>query len=268
MPLIDCHVHAFDDSTAKIAVETLATNAGIPYYTNGTIPDTLEKMHKWGVTRGMLLPIATKPHTQSALNNWAKDMQDEHEEFLSFGSIYPKADSAAKELEHIKELGLHGVKLHGTYQNFTMQDESLYPLFGIMAELQLPVLIHMGYFYGDTLIADPVDVAKVSDLYPNLIIIAAHMGGLEILDDAEKYLVGRDRIYFDTAYAGFWKSDKQKIASMIQKHGADKVLFSSDTPWSTPEIETAFVEDLGLSEEEKEFIYYKNAAKLFGVTDI
>jgi len=47
-----------------------------------------------------------------------------------------------------------------------------------------------------------------------------------------------------------------------KNHGADKILFASDCPWSCPLSEINLIEGLGLSDAEKEMIYYKNAERL------
>ncbi|MBQ1518990.1 MAG: amidohydrolase family protein, partial [Ruminococcus sp.] len=52
---------------------------------------------------------------------------------------------------------------------------------------------------------------------------------------------------------------------IIRKQGADKVLFGSDCPWDDPANEIAMIEDLPLTSEEKEMIFYRNAEKLLGV---
>ena len=52
---------------------------------------------------------------------------------------------------------------------------------------------------------------------------------------------------------------------IIEKHGADKILFASDSPWHNPAWEKHMVESLNLTEEEKEKIYWKNAVKLLNI---
>ena len=52
---------------------------------------------------------------------------------------------------------------------------------------------------------------------------------------------------------------------IVEKHGADKLLLGSDGPWHTVEMEDRFLSTLGLSDEEKDKIYYKNAVKLLNL---
>ena len=46
--VIDSHVHIFTDSIAEKAITRLAGICHMPYYTNGTLSDTREKMEQWG----------------------------------------------------------------------------------------------------------------------------------------------------------------------------------------------------------------------------
>ena len=52
---------------------------------------------------------------------------------------------------------------------------------------------------------------------------------------------------------------------ILDKHGADKMLFGTDTPWHTPSMELRLLNSLDMSEEDREKIFYKNAQKLLGI---
>ena len=51
---------------------------------------------------------------------------------------------------------------------------------------------------------------------------------------------------------------------ILDKTGIDKILFATDTPWSHFSDTVKFVEKLGLSDSEKEKVYFKNALKILG----
>ena len=91
----------------------------------------------------MILPIATKPAQQSIINSWAKEIMNER--VYAYGSVHPDAEDALDELEHIKQSGLFGVKLHPEYQLFYPDDEKLFPIYEKACELKLPVVFHGGY---------------------------------------------------------------------------------------------------------------------------
>jgi uncharacterized protein len=58
---------------------------------------------------------------------------------------------------------------------------------------------------------------------------------------------------------------KDKVTEMIKAHGADKVLFGTDYPMWSHEEELERFYSLGLTDEERELILWKNAAKLLGI---
>lgn len=263
--LIDFHVHAFADSIAARAMEKLSNTAKIIPHTDGTVADTVKKQKEWGIGLGVLLPIATKPSQQNTINNWAAEVGRNFEEIIPFGSVHPYAEDALEELERIKALGLKGIKLHPDYQGFFIDDPKAFRIYEKCAELSLPVVFHAGFdaVSPDVIHALPKASLNAHRAVPQMTMILAHMGGARCWDDVEQFLVGED-IYFDISFtAGEISSEQAK--RIIKNHGADKILFASDCPWSCPLSEINLIECLGLSDAEKEMIYHKNAEKLLGL---
>ncbi len=259
--LIDSHAHAFADSIAERAVEKLKATANVPAYTNGTIKDADRVLASCGVDYAVLLPVATKPTQQTTINNWAKE--EYKGRFISFGTVHPAAEDAVDEIGRIKELGLKGVKLHNDYQGVFIFDERCIPIYKRCEELSLPVVFHMGYDPVSPLVhrAMPYDLIELSEKFPKLKIIAAHMGGMYAWESVYKYIAGRKNIYLDTAFvAGY--IDPGIFAEIVRKHGADRVLFGSDLPWSSPDMEVELIENSPFTDEEKERIFWKNTAEL------
>lgn len=264
---IDFHTHAFVDTIAEKAMaklENTLLTSGYPDceppVTRGTVGELLAVMDKSGVDKAVLLPIATKPSQQKTINDWAKSVSSER--LICFGSVHPDAEDAFEELERIKALGLKGVKLHPDYQDFFADDEKLFPIYRKCADLGLPVILHAGLdaLSMDCIHCTPQMSARVLDEIPEMTLILAHLGGNEVWDDVEKYLVGRN-VYLDTAFIAGHISDQQALR-IFRNHGIDKILFASDCPWHTPAKEKAMLERIGLSESELEAVSHKNAEKL------
>lgn len=258
--LIDAHVHMFSEKIAQKALTNLATICKSPYFTNGTLADTKEKLHEWGVDAAFAMNIATKPSQQTIVNNWAASIDDSM--FYSFGSVHPDAPDALEELRRIKELGLYGVKLHPDYQGFLIDDPRLFPIYDAIAALELPVTFHTGWdpLSPNLVHASPKAVAKVARQFPKLTIIAAHMGGMALYGEAEEYVAGQN-IFIDTAMSARLCQPEQ-FERLVSKHGSERVLFGSDCPWSRSCDEFDFIEHTHLSDREKENIYYRNAQAL------
>ena len=92
------------------------------------------------------------------------------------------------------------------------------------------------------------------------IIIAAHFGGHAQWDDVEKHLAGRN-IYLDTSM-GFEYFSHEQFIRIVRTHGADTVLFGSDSPWSNAKAEIEHLNTLPLSQREKDDILFGNAKRL------
>ena len=261
--LIDFHMHVFPDNLAEKAVKKLSKTAGMPYNTDGTVLDTRNKLDQWGIDCGVVMQIATKPGQQKSINDWASSIQ--WGKVLCFGSIHPDAGDALEELHRIKELGLKGVKLHPDYQNFMIDEERMFPIYETITRLRLPVMFHTGFdaVSPDLIHAPSKSVARVASLFPSMKVIAAHMGGLDRYDEAEEYLISSN-IYFDTSMSSIFCRPEQ-FERMIKKHGADRILFATDCPWSNPLDELELINRIDITEDDKQKIFYKNAVKLLGI---
>ena len=93
--------------------------------------------------------------------------------------------------------------------------------------------------------------------------IAAHLGGQSMWDDVEEYIAGTD-IYIDTSM-GFEMYSTEQFLRILKKHGSDKILFGTDSPWSDSGKERQKLLSLPISDEEKENILHKNAEKLLRI---
>lgn len=265
MKYFDTHVHFFPDQLAGKALPKLREISKCETYSDGTRQGTVDKLAAWGCCGGMVLHIATNAHQQTSVNNFAQESQ--HDNLYCFGSVYPFADNALEELDRVKELGLYGIKLHPDYQEFMVADPKVLPIYAKAEQLGLPIAFHTGRDpLSPNLVHCPPDqLAKVADMFPKLTIIAAHMGGMDMPQEAAKHLAGKPNVYFDTAFASHFLTSAQ-LGELIQLHGADRVLFATDCPWSTVPAERELLLAAGLSPADLERVAYRNAEELFGIT--
>ena len=56
--------------------------------------------------------------------------------------------------------------------------------------------------------------------------------------------------------------DPIQLERMIKSHGAEKILFASDCPWSDPRREKVMIEALDLRQREKDAIFSQNILRL------
>lgn len=262
--LIDFHTHCFPEKIAERAVEKLSfVSGGLEYHTNGTLDGLKASMQKGGVDVSVILSIATNAHQQKSVNDFAASVNNEHDIF-AFGSVFPDAPDALEELERIKALGLKGVKLHPDYQGFDVDDPKCKPIYKKISQLGLITVFHAGFDYGfaPPYGGTPEKMLKALSWFDSPV-VAAHWGGVNCCEDVVKLLCGRD-IYFDTSF-GYGQMPKFYAEKIIEKHGTDKLLFGTDTPWHTAGMEMRLLSTLGLAESDMDKITFGNAKRLLGI---
>ena len=261
--LIDFHTHCFPDTLAQKAIERLSyASGGMRPHTDGTLKDLHRSMQEGGVDVSVVLNIATNPHQQTSVNGFAREINGEN--IVAFGSVFPFAEDALDQLEQIKLSGLKGVKLHPDYQGFEVNDIRLKPLYRKIGELGLITVFHAGFDYGfpPPYGATPEKLAQAIEWFDSPV-IAAHWGGLGCGEGVLEHLCGKN-VYFDTSF-GCGQMPRYYAQKIIERHGADKILFGTDTPWHTPEMELSLLSTLRLSEQERALITHQNAQRLLGI---
>ena len=262
--LIDFHTHCFPEKIAKTALEKLSfVSGGLKYHTDGTVDGLKKSMQDGGVDISVVLNIATNARQQKNVNDFAASINNCNDIF-AFGSVFPDAEDALSELERIKDLGLKGVKLHPDYQGFCVDDEKMKPIYKKIGNLGLITVFHAGFDYGFSppYNATPEKLEKALSWF-DAPVIAAHWGGLNCNEEVLNRLCGKN-VYFDVSF-GYASLPQYYADTIIEKHGTDKILFGTDTPWHTPEMEKRLLGTLNLTDSEYEKIYSLNAKKLLRI---
>ncbi len=258
--IIDAHAHIFPSKVAIKATQATANYYGAQMYGNGTIEDLLNKGKEINVYKYIVHSTATKVDQVESINDFIADAQARNQSLIGFGTLHPDLTDVKLEVDRLITLGLKGIKLHPDFQDFNIDDASMMPIYEAL-EGRLPVLIHMGDEKRNS--SSPKRLANVLNKFPNLTVIAAHLGGYQMWVDSIKYLVGKN-LYLDTSSSLAFLG-KEKATYIIKEHGTKKVLFGTDYPmWShKEELERFF--NLDLTAEEQECILWKNASKLLNL---
>ncbi len=263
--VIDFHTHVFPDSLAARAKQVLIekTNSFYEPITDMTVQGLLSYMNEWGIDISVVQPVVTKPSQFKTTNEWAKSICSER--LISFGGIHPDTKNYKAEIDEIAALGLKGMKFHAEYQDFYLDEDRMLRIYDYAISKGLILLHHAGIdpgFSGDCH-TSPKQFASVMNKLGGGTVIAAHFGGHAQWDDVEEYLAGTD-VYLDTSM-GFSYNDSEQFFRIIKKHGADKVLFASDSPWGSTKDEISHINELPLTKDEKDMIFYKNAKRILGL---
>ncbi len=265
--IIDFHTHVFPDKIAKPTIDFLASKSGYVPYGNGTLQSLISLMDKGRIDKSVILPVVTKPSQFNSINTFAASINDT-ERIISFGGIHPADETPEAHLDEIKKMGLYGIKLHPDYQGTFIDDERYIRIIRYAFSIGLPVVTHAGVDDGCTgeVKCTPDRILRVLDAVykggtpsePELIL--AHGGGFKMYDEVIRKLSGCP-VYFDLAYISEY-ADEETLLRVIKSHGADKILFATDSPWSDPGISAERIRHLPLTENELQKIFFKNAVSL------
>lgn len=272
--IIDMHTHLFPDIIAPKAVSALAKDAalaGMKPNTDGTKKGILDSMKRGEVDISVVLPVVTSVSQFDSINRFAHSVNNIDDGIISFGGIHPNDDDIRAHLQYIHDLGLKGVKVHPDYQGTFFDDEGMYDIIRGCFDLGLVFVTHAGYdpAFSDVHCPPKTARAVLDRVYDEThftepFVVFAHLGGMQMYDDVEKYLVGTCS-YFDISHAlEFCPHDQ--LVRIIKKHGADRILFATDSPWRDQKDYVDKFRSLdGISDIEKEMILSGNAVKLLDI---
>lgn len=261
--IIDFHTHIFPDKIAARTIEALEAKAGLTASTDGTLKGLLGSMEEAEVDLSVILPVVTKPSQFETVNTFAASVSSMYPgRLISFGGIHPDTEDYKGELNRIKELGLKGIKIHPDYQGVMIDDVRYMNIIEYADALGLIIITHAGIDIGlpEPVHCPPDKMRKVMDAIHPKKMVVAHYGGWNQWEEVYEYLAG-ENLYLDTAFT-FPYIKEDMFYKIMDKHGADKILFATDCPWGHQKEDVAAFRQMQLPEDIKEAIFYKNAQKL------
>ena len=258
MEIIDFHTHVYPEHLAQRATRATCDFYGLDTDLVGTVDALLERGTAAGATRYVLLPVAVHPTGVRHVNDYIVEQVRTHASFYGFGTVHPDMQDPLGEIEYIRSVGLKGLKLHPDMQQIDSDDERLFPIYERLSQLKLPLLIHCGDKTRD--FSHPRHLRRAMDRFPNLTVIAAHLGGWSLFDEAYSYLKDTN-CYLDVSSSMMFLSTAQ-IMKYIRGYGVHRILFGTDFPMWDAVTEVNTLMSLPLTDEEREQIAYKNALKL------
>lgn len=275
--IIDFHTHVFPEKIAAGVIENLSKKSKSRAFTDGTLDGLLNSMKNFGVDLSIILPVATNTHQVEKINDSAAKLNEKFFErgILSFACMHPDFENFSAELARVKNLGFKGIKIHPVYQDVDLDDEKFLRIFYRAAELDLIVVTHAGLDIGfpGVVRCSPKMARHVVEEIGNFKFVLAHMGGWKIWDEVLTELAGTE-IFMDTSFSTgeiparadfFWKAedlkllDENNFMKFVEIFGAGKILFGTDSPWSSSDVAINFINRLPLSDADKEKIFSTNA---------
>ena len=248
----DCHIWPTPEGGNSIGFEEL-----------------LRRMDKAGVDKAVawLQPPYLRDVTPG--NAYVHEAMTAHpDRILGFGWADPnlgvdRAKEAARRC--VGDYGMFGVKLNGAQNSFYIDSPELaLPVIEEIARLGSRLAFHVGAdAYEHT---HPFRVAKIARLFPELTILAVHMGGAAFADLSAAMIETADACPNLTLIGSAVRAIP--ILKAVKALGPDRVCFGSDTPFELMWVERAKYDALldgEVSDEERSLIMGGNIARLFGL---
>ncbi len=267
--IVDFHTHIFPEKIAARTIEKLENIAHVKAFTDGREESLASSMEDANIQVSIVLPVVTKPEQFPTINKFAAKLNEKYQErqtrLLSFGGIHPDTADYKKELRMIKDLGLLGIKLHPDYQKTYFDDIKYMRILDYASELGLITVVHAGIDIGfpENTHCTPRRIQKVMEHVAPEKMVLAHYGSFDLWQEVETLVAGKN-VYLDTAYI-FGFIEDETFLRILEKHGADKILFATDSPWSGQKESLGHLRKLPIAQKDLNKILGQNAERLLGV---
>ncbi|WP_454320334.1 amidohydrolase family protein [Streptomyces phaeoluteigriseus] len=226
-------------------------------------------LRRFGVRAFAAMLYPHKAGMAAWLSEWAADFAARTPDCLHTATLCPEED-VAEYARVAVEAGARVFKSHVRVGAYDPTHELLDPVWGMLAEAGVPVVMHCGSGPAPGKHTGPEPVGRLLARHPRLPLIVAHMGMPEytdFLDLAELY----DEVRLDTTMvftdfserlSPFPTTELGRLADL-----GDRVLLGSDfpnIPWPyVHQLEA--LERLGLGDAWLRAVCYENGARLFGL---
>jgi predicted TIM-barrel fold metal-dependent hydrolase len=233
-------------------------------------PDAQRIAHldRLGVRRYPALAYAHRPGMASDLNDWTLDFAAAHPAVIPSATFFPEPEALAYTGSAL-DRGAQIFKLHLQVGGFDPNDDWLVPVWALLSERGVPVVVHAGSGPVKAAFTGPEPIGRVLQRFPQLKVIVAHLGAPEytgFLDLAQRY----ENTALDTtmSFTQFFEDEqpfpKTDLPRLRALGLAGKVLLGSDFP-NIPypyAHQLASLARLGLGDDWLRAVCYRNAAQL------
>lgn len=281
--IIDFHTHTFPDAISERVLAKLSRASRTAYFTDGSTGGLLASMKEAGISYSVNLPVMTDAGQVEKINSSLAAGREQlfDKGIITFGGMHPDYADYKAELNRLKEQGIKGIKLHPAYQKTDLCDIKMMRIIDCASSLGLIVLIHAGIDIGiyDHNYSPVSQILKVIDEVHPPKFVLAHMGGWACWEDVERDLAGAP-VWLDTAfsigavtpsreadgapYLTYNLSDEDFVR-LVRKHGSGRILFATDSPWESQKEYVRRLQNMPLTEPERDQILSENAARLLSL---
>ncbi|MCG5454532.1 amidohydrolase [Micromonospora sp. PSH03] len=233
--------------------------------------DRVAHLRRLGVLAFSALAYAHRPGMAAELNRWTLDFARDTPGCLASATFYPEPEAPGYVEAALAE-GARVFKLHLQVGGFAPTDPALDPVWGMLSDADVPVVVHAGHAPVGTANTGPEPFAALLARHPRLTAVVAHMGAPDyraFLDLAETY----ERVRLDTTMAftpffdQFVPFPGEELPRLRELGLAGKVLLGSDfpnIPYPYADQVTGLAR-LGLGDDWLRAVCWTSAATLFNL---
>ena len=230
-------------------------------------------LRSMGVRLFSALAYAHRPEMAADLNAWTMAFGHATPGCLPSATFYPEPGAAGYVREAL-DAGVRIFKVHLQVGGFSPGDPLLDDVWGLLAEAQVPVVVHAGHAPVGTDHTGPGPFGALMGRYPDLTVIVAHMGA----PDYEAFLrlaADHERVCLDTTmvFTGFFDRlapFPEALKPLARELGlAGKILLGSDFP-NIPypyARQLAGLVALDLGEDWLRALCWENPVAMFGLPE-
>ena len=267
----DAHVHVLPDGRAA---QFLANEGpGAPWSRCG-VEDYLRQMDRYHIEKALLLPTNDQylyyqdpNETNRFLGGLVRKYPDR---FYAFADVTASGAYFIEQTPYIledavQEYGLSGLKIHPTNLHMDADDLRLVPVLRKAAGLGVPVMFHANpcrLGFHDNCAPDKIN--RMIQVFPDLEIITAHLGGMK-WQDAVSGCTWVDMSFILPKLVKLYGMEQTN--RILRAFGPDRLIFGTDFPDGSYDAYFDILDQMDFTEEEIDRIAWKNILGLLSPED-
>ena len=217
----------------------------------------LRAMDAVGIDKSCLFNIF-HPDGVRANDGTAAFVAAHRDRFIGFAYVSPSIPERIEEelTRAIDELGFRAIKLYPPYVKLPLNDAVWDPIYEFASDRKLAVIAHTGTGYE----SEPDKFGEAAGRFPEAIFVAGHSGNSEpfrsqAIAAAQHY----PNYYLETCST---YRTPGVIEELVEKAGADRVLYGSDIPLMDPRAQIGKIITADISDDAKRLVLGDNARRI------
>lgn len=216
---------------------------------------------------------------------WIADALKNEPNLIGFGTVDFDREDLKDQVKKIKELGLHGIKIHPAAQEVKIDSPELFEVYEEAEKQGLFVSFHTGLHWHRIADYRMLLFDEVAYNFPKLRFSMEHIGGYSFFNEALLVMNNNSRNEVQNVFAGWtsiametdemgneragaWSLTDDQLCTLIHQTGHERSIFGLDFPYNGIEKTKSAIErikNLPITEEAKRGILGDNLREiLFG----